>query len=174
MRALLEFRQTNGEPFKWFLMNDSDSFVITPKLPDYLYKDGIVWSNEVNDFRRPGESWQGQPPWPNDYHAGMPLIAMQPPYFLSRACMEKMVSVASQIKMCPICPFIDWYIVQLTVAARLEHRPFIGGASCETKTALGKLVMQECISQRNATFLHSIKSGDVMRKLVDVYNKSRG
>jgi hypothetical protein len=173
MRAMLEFNDRDGNPFQWFLLNDSDSLVLTPKLPDYLYEDkDAVWSNEVNDFRKPGESWQGQPPWPKDYHAGMPLIAMQPPYFLSRSAMERMVNVASSIKMCPICPFIDWYIVQLTVAAGLKHKPFPTGASCETSTELGIAVMSECISKRGATFIHSVKSKKSLDILTQVYNQT--
>lgn len=170
MRALLEFNDKDGKPFQWFLLNDSDSFVFTEKLPDYLYHDKcIVWSNQVNDFRQPGQVWENLPPWPDDYHKGFPLVAMQPPYFLSRSAMERMVSVASSIKMCPICPFIDWYMVQLAVTAGLKHEGFRSGASCETSTGHGIAVMSERILKYGATFIHSVKSKSSLDQLVAVY-----
>jgi len=170
MREILKINDKDGRPFEWFLFNDSDSLVLTPELPSYLYEDKeTVYSNEVNDFRVPGQSWQGLPPWPTDYHAGLPLIAMQPPYFMSRECLKRMVSVASSIEMCPICPFIDWFIVQLTVAAGLKHKPFRTGASCETSTQLGIAVMSQRIRDHGATFIHSVKSESSLSALKKVY-----
>ncbi len=175
MRAALEFNQADGTPFQWFLLNDSDSFVFTPELPAYLYEDPeIVWSNQVNDFRVPGESWQGLPPWPLDYHAGFPLVAMQPPYFLSRQAMQRMVDIASSIKMCPICPFIDWWMVQATITAKLKHSGFRTGASCETTTANGLAVMSQRVREYGATFIHSVKTQYALDQLTRVYKSVHG
>ncbi len=174
MRALLEFNDKDGKPFQWFLLNDSDSLVLTPELPAYLYEDQeMLWGNKVNDFRKPGESWQGLPPWPMDYHKGHELVAIQPPYFLSRNAMERMVKVASAIKMCPICPFIDWYMIQLADEAGINHKSFHACASCETTTANGLAVMSECIIKRGATFIHAIKTQSALDACVAAYKKSR-
>lgn len=174
MRTILEFNDASGKPFEWFLFNDSDSLVLTPELPKYLYEDqDTVWSNEVDDFRRPGQSWQGGPPWPLDYHKGLPLIAQQPPYFMHRSACQRMVNIASSIKMCPITPFIDWYMVQLTVKAGLKHKPFRNGASCETTTPNGIAVMSECIAKRGARFIHAVKTKESLDKILEVYNRTK-
>lgn len=162
-------------PQKFFLLNDSDSFVLPAKLPAYLFNHtNDVFSNEVNDFRIPGQSWQGMPPWSMDYHKGYPLIAMQPPYFLSRQALEKIVATARGLVACPTTPFIDWWWVPATVGAGVGHLPFRRGASCETVTPLGRAVMKECISIRGAEFVHSIKNATVMLEMVDAYNQSNG
>ncbi len=169
LKTLLEY------PQKWFLLNDADSFVMEAKLPDYLFEDdNTVWSNEVNDFRVPGESWQGLPPWPLDFHKGYPLIAMQPPYFLGRKALEKIVAFTEGMQACPICPFIDWWWVPACHGAGVEHKRFKTGASCETVTPSGIAAMSECISQRGASFIHSVKSGKMMKQLVDLYKRRNG
>ncbi len=164
LKALLQF------PQEWFLLNDSDSFVITPELPDYLFRDdNVVWSNEVDDFRKPGESWQGGPPWSLDYHKGYPLIAMQPPYFLSRKALQKIVNTCEGLEACPTTPFIDWWWVPASYKAGIKQRRYVGCASCETVTPNGLTVMSNCIRDQSATFIHSVKSGHVMNQLLNVY-----
>jgi hypothetical protein len=159
MRQLLEYKKDDGTGWWWFLMHDSDSVCLDAKLPDYLYaEDNVLWSNLVDDFRKPGESWQGMPPWPKDYHAGFPQCASQPPYFLSRNALTKMVENYGKVKCCPITPFIDWSMVVMAVEAGVELKPFRHGASCETKTAHGKAVMKQCIAERGAMMVHAIKT----------------
>lgn len=157
MRQLLEFKQENGKPFEFFLMNDSDSICLDAKLPDYLYaEDNVLWSNLVEDFRKPGETFQGIT-WPKDYHAGFPLQASQPPYMLSRKALTRMVENYGKVKCCPITPFIDWSILVMAVVAGVELRPFRHGASCETKTDMGMAVMRQQIAERGAMMVHAIK-----------------
>ncbi len=169
MKLLLDY------PQQWFLMNDSDSFVVIPKLPDHLFEDkNTVWSNEVTDFRVPGQSWQGMPPWPMDYHKGYPLIAMQPPYFMHRNALEKIVKHAKGLKACPTTPFIDWWFVPACYAAGVKHRRYNRGASCENVTPLGKAVMRECVKDRQAQFLHSIKTKEVCDDLLKLYKDTYG
>lgn len=169
LKLLLEY------PQKWFLLNDSDSFVMTPKLPDYLFEDtNTVFSNQVTDFRIPGESWRGNPPWSIDYHKGYPLIAMQPPYFLAREALEAIVANSEGLRACPTTPFIDWWWVPACYAAGVKHKPFRTGASCETVTPHGVAVMSECVIKRGATFIHSVKSAAVMKPLVDYYRRCHG
>ncbi len=170
LKALLDY------PQKWFLLNDADSFVIPAKLPDYLLEDeNTVWSNEVNDFRIPGQTWPGvDKPWPLDYHKGFPLIAMQPPYFLHRKALEAIVAKCKGMKADPITPFIDWWWVPACYKAHVKHKPFRTGASCETVTPLGVAVMSERIVKYKASFIHSVKSGAVMNQLVDLYHTTHG
>lgn len=168
LKLLLEYNHA------WYLLNDSDSFVITPKLPDYLFEDeNVVYSNQVDDFRKPGETFNDRGtivgPWPKDYHAGFPLIAMQPPYFLHRSALEKIVKNSEGLKACPITPFIDWWWVPACHKAHVKHKPFRHGASCETVTSHGEAVMTQCIRERGATFIHSVKSGAVKDRLMAAY-----
>lgn len=158
MRQLLDFRKDDGSGWDWFFMNDSDSVCLDAKFPDYLYEEeDVLWSNLVDDFRKPGGTFEGIT-WPNDYHAGLPLVASQPPYFLSRKAMQAMVDNYGKVRMCPITPFLDWSMVQMAHAAGVKLKPFRHGASCETKTTMGKAVMRQCIVERGAMMVHAIKT----------------
>ena len=168
-RQHLQLKKLLQYNHEWFLLHDSDSFIMDPELPDYLFEDkDVVWSNEVDDFRKPGESWDGLPPCPKDYHEGYDLIAMQPPYFLHRSALERIVKASEGMIACPICPFIDWWWVPACKKAGLTHKRFHNCASCETVTELGKNVMKECIQKRGARVIHSVKSGKVMRHLMNL------
>lgn len=104
MRMALEY------PFDFFLMNDSDSFCVSPEIPNILYKrakEGVVWSGEVKD--------------PRPHASPYPKIAMQPPYFLHRWSLEKMVALSGRIPAHPVTPFIDWWMLALTCEAGLQH-----------------------------------------------------
>lgn len=172
-RIMLEYKAD------FYLANDSDSFCLNPNLPQEIYDGaatGIIYSNQVDDFRKPGQTYtdaNGSVTWPLDYHAGYDLIAMQPPYFFSRASLEKIVATCKDIKACPTTPFIDWYFVQVAKAAGLKHAPYPNGwgASCETVTPLGVAVMSQQVSENNATFVHAIKNASVRDLLVQLYNR---
>lgn len=113
-RAHLELLLTY--PQTYFLLNDADSMCLSAEIPRYLYEsENIVWSNEVRETR-PHES-----PYPK--------LAFQPPYFLERHSIARMLAVADRITAHPITPFIDWYMVALTHEAGLEHRSYPDGAS---------------------------------------------
>lgn len=166
LKLLLEY------PQKWFLLNDSDSFVLTPRLPDYLFEDeDCVYSNEVNDFRSPGKPTEHGIIAPDDYHEGFPLIAMQPPYFLSRKALEAIVANAEGLQACPITPFIDWWWVPACRVAGLEHKNFKNGASMGTGNSIGHKAMQRAVAIEGANFIHSVKTGAIMRSLVALRKK---
>lgn len=166
LKLLLEY------DFDWYLMNDADSFVASPQIPDYLFRDRYaVYSNEVTDFRVPGTRSHGVD-WSLDYHAGYPLIAMQPPYFMSRVALEQIVAVSEGMIACPITPFIDWWFVPACVKAGLNHKPFRNGASCETVTPHGLAVMSERVAKHGAVCLHSIKSSEVKDQLMALYHST--
>lgn len=109
LRILLEY------PHRWFLLNDSDSMCLSPQIPAYLYESGdVVWSNEVREYR----------PHASPY----PKIALQPPYFLTRGAIERMLAVGP-IEAHPITPFVDWMMLALVCEAGLEHRSYPDGRS---------------------------------------------
>lgn len=168
-----------GYDFDWFLMHDSDSVCLEPKLPDYLFQsENTLWANVVDDFRKPGETYitdSGESiTWPKDYHAGFPILAAQPPYFCHRRVLEKLVSVGPG-QACPITPFIDWQMIYLSVKAGVEIKNFHGcAASCETVSSLGRAVMRECIVVRGATFVHAIKSVEARDHVIKAYKERKG
>lgn len=162
-RQHLQLKKLLEHPQKWFLLNDSDSFCLSPKLPDYLFEDkDIVWSNEVEDFRKPGVPWGPYNPIPHDYHEGYPIIAMQPPYFLSREALEKIVKASEGLVACPITPYIDWWWIPATYKAGLKHKPFHNCVSCESQSNNGQRYMRKRIGE-GAEFIHSVKSGRIMK-----------
>lgn len=160
LKSLLQF------PQKWFLLNDSDSFCLTPKLPDYLYEDeDMVWSNQVDDFRKPGQNWEHYKPIPHDYHKGYPIIAMQPPYFLSRKALQAIVDTCEGLIACPITPYIDWWWIPAVYKSGLKHQCFHNAVSCESQSHIGQRWMRHRISQ-GAEFIHSVKSARTMRDMI--------
>lgn len=105
-------------PHEFFMIHDSDSVCLDAELPKYLYDEpDLVWSNQVFD-----NIPEHQPHIPD----GWPKVAFQPPYFLSRKTIEKMLAVADdpRCKASPCMPFIDFFMVQLTMVAGLEWRRF--------------------------------------------------
>ena len=107
LETLLTFRQN------YFLMHDSDSLCLSAKLPAELYywaDRGAIYSNEVTE--------------PRPHKSPYPKLAFQPPYFFSRASLEKMLSIAGKIKAHHITPYIDWQMVALCCEAGLGHIPF--------------------------------------------------
>lgn len=166
MKRLLDF------DFDWYFMNDADSFCLTPELPAYLFEDkNILWANKVDDFRKPGQTWtdaNGSITWAPDYHAGHEICALQPPYFCSREALQKMVDADTGLIACPICPFIDWYMVVAADAAGVKHQGFRTGVSCETETETGLRLVGNRVRE-GATFVHAVKRQHAFDTLANIY-----
>lgn len=123
-RQIEHFKIMLTYPENFFLCHDSDSYLLDAKIPDYLYSDpDVVWSNQIND---------AIPEHKSQFLHGWPHVAFQPPYFLSRKSIEAMVAVASDphCVASPISPFIDFFMVQLTMVAGLRWRRFLDCVSC--------------------------------------------
>jgi glycosyltransferase involved in cell wall biosynthesis len=173
--------------YDYFLLNDADSLCLAPNIPSYLYlpeNQGVLWSNEVRDWRT----------HPTPY----PRIALQPPYFMHRSVIEKLLTQADSpaVEAHPITPYIDWYMLALAEEAGVEHRTFPDGASfpawrrdeiAETQQLghdykhpyvadgkiLGDVAMRGCV-RNGAVFLHSIKHKPVLDMLVAEYDSIHG
>lgn len=99
---------------EWFLANDSDSFCVAARIPEYLYlSDNVFWSVEVTD--------------PRPHPSPLPKLALQPPYFFHRSVLEKFLKVAPGIVMHPITQYIDHYMLQLVCASGVLHADFAKG-----------------------------------------------
>lgn len=151
LRALLEY------PFNWFLANDSDSVCLSPKIPDYLYQEPeVLWSNKVSDMmhvRPAGYSW--------------PRFALQPPYFMARRVVERILSVADDVACEPQTPFIDWVMMAWAVASGCPNNNFRDGASYPTRNSPeGLHVMRTAVREHGKIFVHSIKDRLVLDRLI--------
>lgn len=116
-RQVIHLKMLLETPYRYFLLNDSDSVCLSPEIPRYLYEgaENTVWSNVVREGR----------PHASPY----PKIAFHPPYFVTRETIERLLSVADGIKAHEITPFIDWFMVAMTCEAGLEYRSFPDGKS---------------------------------------------
>lgn len=158
---------------RYFLMNDADSVCLSPQLPKYLYDEpDVLWSQVVSDEMhiRPDPAY----PWPR--------LAFQPPYFCSREVVEKLLSVARDIKAEPQTPFIDWCMMAWAVGAQIPYKSYHNGVSCPTWTG-GRLyhegirLMEGMVQNHGTIFLHSIKSLDVLLVMAKArlrYKKKHG
>lgn len=174
-RQIAQMKLLLATPENHFLMHDSDSVCLDAKLPDYLYAEpDVVWSNQVFD-----NIPEHQPYIPE----GWPKVAFQPPYFLSRATMEKMVAVAEdpRCQASPCMPFIDFFMVQLTMVAGLEWRRFPDCMSfgiCADPLKKGRLEQKavtmytrnthmalNVVRNEGVQIIHSVKDPEIAEKL---------
>jgi len=145
---MLDFNATH------FLSNDSDSFCLAPQLPEYLYKQDVLWSNEVSDMmhkRKPEYKW--------------PRLAFQPPYFWSREIIERLIKAAPLVQIDPQTPFIDWFVMAVAVAGGIPHKTFPDGFSCGTAHPHGLKVMTDLVWRHGKIFVHSVKNAAIRRQL---------
>jgi hypothetical protein len=144
--------------YKFFLAHDSDSVVLSQELPSYIYNEpDVLWSNEVSDAMH-------DPHRPADY--SYPHLAFQPPYFMSRGVIERLLSVAPAVKADPHTPFIDWAMMAWAVKAGIPHKNFIEGASCPTTPGYGIDTMKELVERHGRYFVHSVKTPEALKTLV--------
>lgn len=160
-RQIAHLRLALQEPYQYFLFNDSDSVVLSSKLPGYLYsKPNQLWSNIVSDAMHDERR-------PKDYK--YPHLAFQPPYFMNRHVIERLLMVADKIKACPETPFIDWAMMAWCVEANLPYENFPDGCSCPSNRGpgAGYDVMYELVRRHGKYILHSIKRRDVLLEMAN-------
>ena len=160
LEILLEY------PEKYFLCNDADSVCLSPNLPEYLYNEpDILWSNLVYDPIPHQQS--GYPP-------NFPRLAFQPPYFLSRTTIERMLAVAEGVKANPVMPYIDYYMVDLAVRAKLVWKGFPDGFSGGISDSPGVMEhTQVAVRHKGTIFIHSVKTPRYWRPLVEAHHEWR-
>lgn len=174
-RQAIHLQLCLGFPENHFLLHDADSIMLDPKIPDYLYSEpDVVWSNQVFD---------DIPEHQATFEADWPHVAFQPPYFLSRKTITAMLAVKDdpRVQASPVMPFIDYYMVQLTMVAGLPWRRFMDCISCPIAVDLRKLhvstrdketygmgmkIALEAVA-RGAYILHSVKNHLAIRTLME-------
>lgn len=112
-RQIEYFKILREYDFEYFLINDSDSFVVSSEIPKAWYepaREGFVWVNRVED--------------PRTHPSPYPKFAFQPPYFIHTEVMEDLICVSSRCPAHPITPYVDHFMVQLIYEAGMGHKPF--------------------------------------------------
>jgi hypothetical protein len=153
MKVLLEY------PFDFYMMHDSDSICLAEKLPDYLYEEDVLWSNELDDSVGPAA-----PVRPPDYR--WPNLACQPPYFCSRAVLEKITAAVDKVDFDPQTPFVDWAWMAWAEAAGVPHKSFRDGCSWPTDGEDHRQVVLDAMKSRDAIFLHAVKTEEALEKIL--------
>jgi hypothetical protein len=167
-------------PENFFLCHDSDSIALDAKIPDYLYDDpDVVWSNQVDD---------AIPEHQGEFPENWPHVAFQPPYFLSRSTIEALIAVGDHpdVQASSVMPFIDYYMVQLTMVAGLRWARFRDCLSCPvaadprkaglldpadvTTYTMGYQIALEGIG-RGANILHSVKDPAAASRFIEARKK---
>ena len=120
MKILLEY------PDQYFLMHESDSVCLDPRIPDYLYREreDVLFANCGHAMPYNAECSP----------EGCPALSFQAPWFMSRKVMETLVSVAPFVPR-PVANnargavewWVDLYLAQLTHEAGLGHKSFPDG-----------------------------------------------
>lgn len=157
-RQKLHMEEMLKYPFQFFLANDADSVCLSPEIPRYVYEHPeILWSNEVSDMmhhRAPGYPW--------------PRLAFQPPYFMSRQVIERLLSVIDSVPVDMQTPFIDWSMMAWAIASGCPHSNYRDGASYPTTNSPeGFNVMRRVVRSEGKIFVHSIKEKRVLDALIN-------
>lgn len=155
-RQLAHMRIALEHPFDFFLMCDSDSFCLSPELPAHLYNEDVLWAGIIEESR----------PHTSPY----PKLAFQPPYFLSRKNLQKMVDVAPRVSAHPLTPFIDWYMVALAceagVAFKAHQDKEVDHATPSVVISDPWEILYERIKNHGKVMMHPIKSLECATRLV--------
>jgi hypothetical protein len=155
LKMLLEY------PEDFFLCHDSDSVCLSPKIPDYLYAEpDFLWSNLVVDNVREREL--------GFYMDGFPRLAFQPPYFMSRKVIERLLApiMDKNLDMNPTLPFIDHYMVQLAVKAGVPWKNFSDGITGPISSDRRSFELGWNAALRGAVMIHSVKAPEFWRPLM--------
>lgn len=149
LKAMLEY------PFEYFLANDSDSYCLAPQIPKYLFEEDVLWSNEVSDMMHHRDMTKYK--WPR--------LAFQPPYFMSRSIVERLVEAAPTVECDPQTPFIDWCMMSWAIAGDIPHKNFRDGISCPSTTSDGFNLMRRMVRIEGKVMVHSVKHHAVLHRL---------
>jgi len=145
--------------YRYYLLNDADSLCVSPEIPKYLYdqSENTIWANIVHE--------------PRPHASKFPKLALQPPYFLERATLIKMLSVADQVTAHPITPYIDHYMLELACMAGVNFRSYMDmetPAPVEIPTDT-YTEMSKRIRYHGRVMLHPVKTPDSLAQWREDY-----
>lgn len=146
LRLLLDFDE------EYFLIHDSDSVCLSPRLPTCLYDEpDILWSNLLEDKIAHQQKF-----YPPDF----PHIAFQPPWFMSRKTIEAMLArVALQnLTANPGLSYIDYWLVELALEVGRAYRGLPGAMSLPlSDNAECRTLGLDRVRNHGDIFIHALK-----------------
>jgi hypothetical protein len=146
-------------PEEYFLVHDADSVCLSPEIPSYLYANlgPLLWSNVVED---------GIPGRESAYPAGYPKIAFQPPYFMARQTIKKLLTGTEAVRANPTLPFIDHVMLQWAMESECPWKTFQDGVSCPFSLhPPSRALVLQAVRERGIIFIHSVKDEPGMKQL---------
>lgn len=130
----------------WFFLNDSDSFSLAANFPPVLYTEpNTIWCGVA---AVPDEHYWNAPP-------GLPHFALQPPFFVGRAALTRMVAAAPAIQ--DPFPWIDHFILHMAWKAGVAFKALPDYYGADLDRVPGALAEAVAAVRRGATFIHSSK-----------------
>jgi len=145
-----------------FLIHDSDSVCLSPKLPDFLYDEpDTLWSNLVHN---------GIPEQQPGFPPGMPHIAFQPPWFMSRKTIKALLDVSEGCTVVnPILPFIDYWMVEMAIKGGIPWKPLPLAMSAPLSHDIWQANAEGLrqVRDNGFIFLHSIKGSRHAKPFVE-------
>jgi len=154
-------------PEQWFLLHDSDSVCLEPRLPEYLYEADTVFYNAAPTQRYLASIGDGGA---EEWGALVPN-AFQPPLFMSRQSLERLLTVADQTmpQLPPWAQLIDWHFAIMAQAAGLKSRAMPDGISRPIWGTYEIARVYASVRTRGIIFLHSVKT----KEALDVFVTAR-
>jgi hypothetical protein len=165
-------------PDEYFFINESDSFCVSPRLPDYLYsKPSTFWTNGGRDEStldgrleaRPRERW----------------FSFQGPWWMPRTIIERMVAAAPLLTYDGRLKWVDLYLSELAFAANVPFRimpqaicmPIAGSNYLDHELnpkvkgmyADGLRIAKEWVRRDGVNMIHSCKTLEAGNALVAEY-----
>ncbi len=160
---------------KFFLINDSDSFCLSPKIPDYLYAEpDVLWSIIMADtmaYRNGLCDGPSGEPRKQYYPDGFPKLAFQPPYFFSRTVLEKLVAASTTVEINPHLPYIDHYMVQLAVRANVPWKNYTNRFSAPISSDPGMPSVAYDAVKNGVVIIHGAKGVKWSAPLVEAHRQ---
>ena len=154
----------------WYMLNESDSFCLTPSVPEYLYGDPeVVRANYANPW-----DWILMHDDPEPMRTLMTHdTAMQAPWWFSRQALLRMIEVADAAwDGCPpYAKFIDWWFHHAPHLAGLRHESYgFGGVTWPITGAEGAAAIKHCILG-GAVMVHGVKDEVALAGVLKAYEE---
>lgn len=137
-------------PEEWFLMNDADSFCLSPQIPRYLYnRPDTIWCGVANDPNEPAYVGANLP-------ADFPRFALQPPYFTHRNVIERMLLTTPTYD--ERFPWIDHFMMHMAYLAQVRFVNFDDGYGADLDRYPENLPPAvRAVRYQGKVFIHSSK-----------------
>jgi hypothetical protein len=178
-------RQLADMPYRWYLMNDSDSLCIQRSIPEYLYADeNVFWSNTEYNLTTDHGDLSKQYRYPRGYN--FPHVGFTPPFFMSKKALLKLLAAEDKFPWDsdPVLPCIAWQMMVMAVVAEVPYCTYPTAPGFRSSFAAyrhsdmhsngfpvdGASQMVAAV-EGGSVMLHSIKHPEVLRRVSKAHEK---